>query len=142
MRFVISHFAIALLSLVVSTTGALATSAGHGHGHGHSHSHSHRPPSFRDNSSGDDSANFIAVPILTYQRRLYTVLQELQADNQRLDTDRMRGRMPPAEYENLKSEETQIRDEALSVADRNGGIVPAGRYDALQRQVFALGRAV
>ncbi|MDM9623231.1 hypothetical protein [Rhizobium sp. S96] len=142
MRFVISHFAIALLSLAVSTTGALAASAGHGHGHGHSHSHSHRPSSFRDNSSGDDSANFIAVPILTYQRRLSTVLQELQADNQRLDADRMRGRMPAAEYENLKSEATQIRDEALGVADRNGGIVPAGRYDAIQRQVFALGRAV
>jgi hypothetical protein len=78
------------------------------------------------------------APAYVHRSRLDTILAELRADKQSMNADRARGLLTSAEYQRLKADDTWIRHEAMAVADRNNGAIPAARYAVLQNQAQQL----
>ncbi|MCV9961169.1 hypothetical protein OIU34_04580 [Pararhizobium sp. BT-229] len=91
-----------------------------------------------DITTDDSPAPVFVVPAYTPAHvsgsRLETILSELRTDDQRMNADRARGLLTAGQYQHLRAEDVQIRREAMSVADRNHGMIPMPRYVTLQNQ--------
>lgn len=136
--------AISAIFISASVGVALAGSHGGGDDHHHDGQHDgrHNHDSFmlgdEDITTDDTPAPVFVVPAYTPAHvggsRLETILTELRTDDQRMNADRARGLLTAGEYHRLRAEDAQIRHEAMSVADRNHGVIPMPRYATLQNQ--------
>jgi hypothetical protein len=136
----------AVSAIFISTSMGVAFAGSHGDpSRDHDHHDGHRDRSMLgDNDITTDvtqGPTFVVpayAPAYVHRSRLDTILAELRADKQSMNADRARGLLTSAEYQRLKADDTWIRHEAMAVADRNNGAIPAARYAVLQNQAQQL----
>ena len=144
MRSYLTLAGVAAIVLTTSVGGAFA--APHGDHFG-GRDHHGRFDANSASGPGDDGIMPLAsVPFpvepAAYKPRLATILGELRTDNRRIDAEHARGHLSRVEFNRLKAREAQIRSEAMAAASRDGGMIPTGRYLALQQQVHQLSRSI
>lgn len=141
----------AISAIFISASMGVAFAGSHGDpSHDQGHDFDHHSDGRHDRSllgddditTDDNASPAFVVPAYTAGyvsgSRLNTILSELRADKQSMNADRARGLLTSAEYQRLKADDTWIRHEAMSVADRNNGAIPAARYAVLQNQAQQL----
>lgn len=141
----------AISAIFISASMGVAFAGSHGDpSHDQGHDFDHHSDGRHDRSllgddditTDDNASPAFVVPAYTAGyvsgSRVNTILSELRADKQSMNADRARGLLTSAEYQRLKADDTWIRHEAMSVADRNNGAIPAARYAVLQNQAQQL----
>lgn len=140
-----SYLTLAGVAAIVLTTAAggafAAPHSDHVGGRGH---HDRFDPNSASGPGDDGIMPLASVPVepAAYKPRLAMILGELRTDNRRIDTEHAKGHLSRVEFNRLKAREAQIRSEAMAAASHNGGMIPTGRYLALQQQVHQLNRSI
>jgi hypothetical protein len=124
-------FKAALAAILISTPLATAFAKEH---HG-----SMREFSFQNGPSGGNTPDSPA-PSYGYAPggQLRAILDDLQADDARIVSDRQATLITPAEVRSLRGEEAMIRRTAAGDSARDGGKIPAGEYGQLMAQLSSL----
>lgn len=141
------HFAktAAISAIVISSSFGLAFAGSHGDPGHHNEGHHSTALSDEFTTTGDNDITTDTTPspimvspvaaIQVHRSHLEKVLAALRADDRKLTADRASGLITPREYNRLRAEDAHIRREAVAIADRDHGKIPAARYSALQNQV-------
>jgi hypothetical protein len=102
----------------------------------------HSPSEFAPSQASRPRSFGLANPLSYRSDRLATIESALGQAMQQVNFDRRRGALSPGEARFVRHEGAAVHSEALDVARRNGGQIPAASYAMLRDRVADLKRTI